>query len=187
MSEPMIVFDLRKILPRFILDDREGYAMARAMEAGMNDYLSVCQAALENFSQPEKMEEWRLDELAWEYNIPYDYYAEIDIKRKWIADAIMFYRTQGTPGGIIQYLKARFDSATVEDGASYGGDPYHFRVIVSGESNEANNRWAQMAVSRVKNVRSILDNIIYNGDHSDATTYLSAWSGVEVTGNSTAD
>ena len=92
----MMQFDLRRILPRFLLEDKNGYAMAKAIEAGLVKFLSAAKDGLDTLSNVEIMPEWRLDELAWEYNIVYDYDAEIDTKREWIRDAIALTRQIGT-------------------------------------------------------------------------------------------
>ena len=170
----MFVFDVTKYVPRFLLNDRNGYALAKAIEAGMNYMNEACSDGTKLIYDVESMPEWRLDELAWEYNLIYDYDADIDTKRNWINNAAQFYRIHGTPDGISMYLLARFDSAVVEEFWTYDGDPFHFRVVVDGEWTSENDAWAQKAVAAVKNVRSVLDNIIFNAGNSSATFYTAA-------------
>ena len=38
----------------------------------------------------------------------------------------------------------------------------HFRVIVTGEWSDVADEWAKKAIAEVQNVRSVLDNIIFN-------------------------
>ncbi len=176
----MITYDIRKIFPRFLLNDTEGYAMCRAVAAGIDAYLAVCQAALDTWGNVDEMPEWRLDELAWEWDCPYDAFADVEHKRKWIRDAYLLARTNGTPGGIVKYLEGFFDAAEVQDNEN-DLDPYHFRVVVATPHTEAYASWIQKAVAMVKNVRSVLDNIEYHGDTSEVTEYLTATSyGVEI-------
>lgn len=159
----MMKFDLTRLVPRFILEDKDGYAMAKAIEAGMKDFLAVAQIGLETWGDVDKMPEWRLDELAWEYNIPYDYNANIEIKREWIRNVQALSRMYGTPDGIAQYMGGYFEEATVEENWEYDGDPFHFRVRFPGSWTPEKVAWATKAIQAVKNVRSVLDRYTFVG------------------------
>ena len=153
----MMDFDIRGLVPRFIWNDKNGHALAKAMEAGLKDFLAVCKTGLDTWGNVENMPEWRLDEMAWEYNIPYDHTADVEIKRKWIKDVFPLSRMYGTPEGIIQYLGAYFDDAVLEENWQYDGDPYHFRLNFTGGWTPEKVAWATNAIKTVKNVRSVLD------------------------------
>lgn len=153
----MMDFDIKGLVPRFIWNDRNGHAMAKALEAGLKDFLAVCKMGLDTWGNVDNMPEWRLDEMAWEYNIPYDHTADVEIKRKWIADVFPLSRMYGTPEGIIQYLGAYFDDAVLEESWQYDGDPYHFRMNFAGGWTPEKVAWATNAIKTVKNVRSVLD------------------------------
>ena len=101
----MITFNICQLWPKFLLRDRDGYAMAKALEAGLNYFLEKCQEGIDLILNVETMPEWRLDEMAWEYNIPYDYSASVTQKREWVRMAIPMYRILGTKEAIKQYLK----------------------------------------------------------------------------------
>lgn len=177
----MIAFDIRQIFPDFILNDKNGYAMARALEAGLRYFLEHVQDGVDCVLDVDKMPEWRLDELAWEYNILYDYTAEISIKRQWIGDAIQFYSLYGTPEGVVRYLKAAFDTVNLEEWWQYNGDPYHFRVTVTGEWTQHNDEWGKRAINEAKNARSVLDGLIFNAGESEATIHIGGNSaGIEI-------
>ena len=165
----MIEFSIRDIVPKFILADRNGYAMAKAIEAGLKMFLQVCKEALEIWHDPEKMPEWRLDELAWEYGIVYDYDAQIEEKRVWIENAYMFYQSMGTPGGVEKFLRAKLDTVKLEEWWEYGGDPYHFRIEAAGEWDPAIAAWTTATVNRVKNLRSVLDSLNVNSQSSEVS------------------
>lgn len=153
----MMDFDIRGLLPRFIWNDRNGHALAKALEAGMVRFLRVCQLGLDTWGNAEAMPEWRLDEMAWEYNIPYDYTAGIAIKREWVANAIAKSRLYGTPEGVIAYLGGYFEDAELEENWQYGGDPFHFRLSFRGGWTPESVAWATSALEAVKNVRSVVD------------------------------
>lgn len=152
--------DISRLVPRFIMNDRNGRALAKAIEAGLNDFLGICDQGVKCVSDPENMPEWRLDEMAWEYNIPYDYDADISVKRGWIKDAYALSRLYGTADGIAKYIGTYFEGATVQEAADYNGDPFHFKVILSGVRNVSDANWALAAANAIKNVRSALDEML---------------------------
>ena len=111
----MFIFDVTKFLPSFILNDTNGRALAKAIEAGVQIMNNVISDGVKRLNDVDSMPEWRLDEMAWEYNIPYDYKADIDIKREWVRNVQRLARLYGTPEGIQQYMQGYFDTATVEE------------------------------------------------------------------------
>lgn len=153
-------FNVDRLVPRFLRADRNGYALAKAMEHIFQGVADAVIRGIEILQDVSKMPEWRLDELATELNCLYDYNAGIDQKRYWITNATKLYRVYGTPQAIYNFLEGYFQNVQVEEFWEYGGEAYHFRVTVSGESYDANKiAWAQKAILSVKNVRSILDSV----------------------------
>lgn len=179
----MFTFDIEKSVPKFILNDKNGYAIAKAIEAGMQIMNDKAHQGLSIIYDCDAMPEWRLDEMAWEYNIPYDYTADIEVKRGWIRSVYTLYRLYGTPEGVIQYMAPYFEGAAVEEPWEYGGDPYHFRLVFPDGWTPTNVAWATLAVNAIKNVRSVLDGLTFDGEVTtqlyggtavvahDATTY----------------
>lgn len=156
-------FDLTRIVPRFILNDKNGYAIAKAMEAALNFFLAKCQEGLDCLQDVDKMPEWRLDEMAWECGCLYDENAGIEQKREWIRNATPLYAIWGTKKSVAEYLKGYFGEIEVEENWQYGGEPFHFRVTAGGEWTPENEAWTRRAVERAKNVRSILDDLRIGG------------------------
>lgn len=155
----MFRFEIEKWLPKFLLADKNGYAMAKAIEAGLQKMNDIIAAGVDCVSNYDTMPEWRLDELAWETNCLYDYSADIETKRKWIRDALPMYRIYGTPQAIYQYIGNYFQNVDLEENWIYGGEPYHFRITVEGAWTPENEAWTKKAVATAKNVRSVLDDI----------------------------
>ena len=153
----MFTFDITKWVPRFLLNDKNGYALAKAIEAALQMMNDIIDQGVNCLTDYETMPEWRLDELAWELNCLYDYHADVETKRQWIINAIPYYRLYGTPEAIYKYIGSYFDSIEVEESWVYNGEPYHFRVMVDGEWNPENEAWARKAIDKAKNVRSVLD------------------------------
>lgn len=164
-------FDMQieRWVPKFILRDKNGYAMAKAIEAGLNKMNAIVQEGVQNLLNVDCMPEWALDEKAWEYNIVYDYSAPVPTKRDWIKNAFAMYGLYGTPAGIVKYLEPYLDNVSVQEWWEYGAQPYHFRVTAANERTPENDAWAHKAIAQVKNARSVLDLIIYNSEESVAT------------------
>lgn len=155
----MFRVDIGRWVPKFILNDKNGYALAKAIEAALNSMNANIRKAVGVLLYVDEMPEWRLDELAEELDCLYDYDADIESKRIWIKNAIPYYRIYGTPNAIKQFLNGYFDSVEVEENWNYGGEPFHFRVTVEEEWNPSNEEWARKAIERAKNVRSVLDSL----------------------------
>ncbi len=169
-----IDFDIKSLVPQFLYSDRNGYALCMAIQAAFEYVAEKVEEGIAILQDVVAMPEWRLDELAWEYNILYDYSADVETKRGWIRNAAHSYSLYGTPAGVMQYLEATFGSAVLEEWWEYGGDPYHFRVTVDGEYNEENKAWAMKAANTAKNVRSVLDEIIFNSGNVTVPMYVGA-------------
>lgn len=161
-----------QIFPKFILDDETGYAMCKALQAGLEYFLKHCQEGVDTLLNVDKMPEWRLDELAWEYNCLYDYSANVEIKREWIRNAYKNYRIHGTAEGIRQYLKIYFGESVVNEFWEFGGEPGQFNVTVTGQRSDENEAWIKKACAKAKNVRSELNNIVFNGGESEVPNVL---------------
>ena len=182
-----MTFDIKRLVPRFIYNDPNGYALSKAIEAAFEYVIEKVEEGLAILQNPDSMPEWRLDELAEDYNILYDYEADVETKRGWIKNARAFYLLYGTAEGIVRYLEAAFDSASVDEWWEYGGEPYHFRVNATGEWSEEAEAWAMKSVEAVKNLRSVLDTITFNtGDVTAPLTTLAAVYGMEITEELTA-
>jgi P2-related tail formation protein len=153
----MFEFDVTKWVPKFILRDKNGYALAKAIEAGMQMMNNIIEEGVNCIADYDTMPEWRLDELAWETNCLYDYNADISVKREWIRNAIPLYRLYGTPEAIYQYIGNYFDDIDLEEKWIYDGEPYHFRLTVEGDWTPEKEAWAKKAIGTAKNVRSVLD------------------------------
>lgn len=177
-----ITFDIKRLVPRYIYNDKNGYAICKAIERAFQYVAEKVEDGLAILQDPDEMPEWRLDQLAKDYNILYDYTADIEVKRNWIKNATEYYSIYGTAAGIIKYLEAVFDTVSLEEWFEYGADPFHFRVTVTGEWSDEVDDWAKKSIARVKNVRSVLDTIIYNsGGATIPLNVAAAICGIEIT------
>lgn len=170
----MISPNMEKLIPRFLWNDRNGHALAKAVEAGLQMFCQIVQTGIETTLDVDRMPEWRLDEMAWELGCLYDYTADVESKRTWISKAKPLFAALGTRQAIANYLEGYFETVNVEECWQYDGDPYHFRVVVTGEYSESTNAWAMKAIEETKNVRSVLDALLFNGGTSTAGAFAFA-------------
>jgi phage tail P2-like protein len=74
-----------------------------------------------------------LDELAWQFSVDfYDQSMTLAEKRALISGAIYQHTIKGTPYAIERVIAVAFGEGTVEEWFSYGGNPFHFRVLSTG-------------------------------------------------------
>lgn len=163
----MFTFDVTKFVPKFILRDKNGYAIAKAIEAGIKIMNDTAEEGMDVVNNVDAMPEWRLDELGWEYGILYDSLQSVETKRLWIKNALETYKKYGTLNALREYLAAVFDTVKIEEASEYGGQPYHFRITVSGEYSTTNRDLIYKAIAQVGNVRSVLDGVTYDSVSSD--------------------
>ena len=169
----MIDFDIAQIFPKFLLNDRNGLALAKAIEAGLNYFLAKCQDGLDTLLDVDKMPEWRLDELAWEEDIRwYDGSATLEQQRQTVLDARKTYARLGTPDAILRAINGIFGAGRVEEWWEYSGDPYHFKIYVTDETAATSKRELLLSMLAIAaNARSVLDEIIYSGASGSTTCY----------------
>ena len=172
----MFKFDVTQFVPKFILRDKTGYAIAKAIEAGIQKMNDTAEEGLEVVNNVDAMPEWRLDELGWEYGILYDSLQPVDVKQKWVADALKNYRKYGTLSALREYLTAVFDTVRIQEASEYGGDPYHFKISVEGDYSMSNRDLIYKAIDTVGNVRSVCDGVTYGAVTAD-TVYAYAGAG----------
>ena len=165
----MFKFEAKEWVPKFIMRDKNGYAVAKAIEAGVQIMNDTLLQGVKYVTDYEEMPEWRLDEMAWEYNIPYDYKADVETKRKWIKNTYALSRLTGTPAGVAQFMAQMFSAASIIEWPEYNGDPYHFKIQLPGDWPQEDLDWATAALDKVKNVRSVLDGYELADAYTDET------------------
>lgn len=170
----MIDFTMEQLFPDFILADKNGFAMAKSIEKMLRIMCSTVQAGVDNLQNVNKMQEWRLDEMAWEMNLLwYDYTADVSIKREQIAGAQEYYTRLGTKAAVERAISDVFGLGRLEEWNVFGGEPYTFRVYTSDPEVALSKRQRFLALLEVvKNVRSSLESIVYTGADGKAAVNI---------------
>lgn len=168
----MIKFDISKNVPKFIMNDKNGYALAMAIEAGLNKMNSIIKRSMDMMENIDSMPEWFLDELAWEMNCLYDYAADVEIKRNFIRNATSNYKILGTPEAVNKSIKAAFNDGEVVEWFEYDGNPYRYRIKTTHSINKEKIDYLVNLLKPVVNVRSEYDGLIAERDFGTATSYI---------------
>ena len=156
------------LTPRFLLRDRNTYALAVAIFHMVFMFLLAVRHAIIELTDVEQMSEAALDERAWSLGMMwYDYEAEISKKRMWIRETEQMRLNIGTAAAITRLMNGAYANCSVEEWTQYGGEPYHFRVTVFGKADPETEKWARAAIESTKNLRSILDGFFYSDTQAD--------------------
>lgn len=156
----MGTIDITNLVPNFILGDKNGWALAKALEKLYEIVHEKAQEGIDAAINIDKMPEWRLDEVAVEENVFwYSFDAPVDVKREMIKNAGRNYALLGTKTGTENAIKDYCGDARVEEWFEYGGEPGYFRIHSrSSEAAENANALAR-SVEEVKRLSAVLDGI----------------------------
>lgn len=104
------------------------------------------------------------DILAKDFDVTwYNYDYDLSQKRSIIKSNFNVHRHLGTAGAVNDLVSAAFKEGAVQEWFDYGGEPYHFKIILKEGSDfvmtdDAISLFARL-IENVKNVRSHLDDI----------------------------
>ena len=157
---------LLDILPDSILADKKIKAIAIALDGEMQNVTNAIEQVL-HLPRLNVLPEAVIDLLAWQWHV--DFYEpigmDIETKRKLVKESIAWHRIKGTPAAVEKVVSAAFDSAEVTEWFDYEegeGEPFHFRLTTTDTMHGSDSyKEIVRAVESVKNVRSVLDGIIF--------------------------
>lgn len=111
----------------------------------------------------DKLSEDVLDALAYDLNVSwYDYEGSLSEKRKTIQECMQVHQHKGTKYAVETALRSVYETIRVTEWFEYGGEPYHFKVIIYDSSNDKEKRARVLAkVQYYKNLRSVLEETIF--------------------------
>lgn len=135
----------------------------------------------------DELPETILDILAVELRTPF-YQEDFSIKAKrgLIKDTLIFYTYTGTPEAVNRMLSAVFPGSYIEEWYTYGGEPYHFQVILEmSDFRECADAAAIIkGVKKVKRLTAHMDGLIYQCNigivietHGQGYKYRANWTG----------
>lgn len=155
---------IKETLPDSIRKDRTVQDICEAIEKEMqavNRATGYCLL----LPRLDELSEALLDELAWEYHVDfYDQTLPIEQKREMVRQAIESHRKKGTAAVVRNVVSIILQDGRVEEWFQYGGEPYHFRVILimGPMASEETIQKLVDTIYAVKNVRSWLDYVQFH-------------------------
>ena len=149
-------------LPYSLVRDDGKEKLAGVIAEGLADTVSQLECAA-IFSSVDKLTEKVLDILAVDLKIQwYESDSSLENKRKTVKECIRIHKYKGTKYAVEAALRSVYDEVKVVEWNEYGGEPYHFKVIIYDSSNDQEKRKRVLAkVQYYKNLRSILEETVY--------------------------
>ena len=148
-------------LPDFLKEEPRVRALAYAINKQAR-YLILKQDAARVYSGIEICSERVLDVFAYELKIPqYKDTFSIDIKRRMVANGLIYWSTLGTVGALEQLCSDIFEDATVEEWFDYDGEPCHFKIVTENyKLTNADIAEFKSCVNAVKRLTAHMDDFI---------------------------
>ena len=117
----------------------------------------------EIFTRVEELPEGLLDILAADFKVDwYDFEGSLEEKRRTIRECMNIHKYKGTKYAVETALKSVYDEVYVKEWYEYGGEPFHFKVVIYDSSNDKEKRARVLAkVQYYKNLRSVLEETVY--------------------------
>lgn len=162
---------LYEILPYNIKSDNvEVQALSYAIQQSIS-MLCKFSDGVRVMAAIDDMPERVIDNLTVELNLPcYHIESNINVKRALVKDAFIWHTIAGTASAIRRYFSTISQDTDIQEWFDYGGDPYHFRIIVTVPENQEITEviLVDMAqqIFKLKNARSILDEALIVKEHN---------------------
>ncbi len=120
-------------------------------------------ACVSVFPNVDELPEEVLDILAVDLKIQwYEIDAPISSKRQTVKECIRIHKYKGTKYAVETALRGIYEDVRVLEWNEYGGEPYHFKVVIYDSSNDREKRDRVLQkVDYYKNARSVLEETIF--------------------------
>lgn len=126
----------------------------------------------------DQLPEALLDILAWDFKVDWwDGNYTLEEKRQTLKDSWHVHRTMGTKAAVLRAISAIYPDTKILEWWEYGGEPYHFRILINSTFENVDPAKHQRVMERVdyyKPLRSILDETEYYDAGANATVYTGA-------------
>lgn len=149
-------------LPAVLKEDEATAALGNITAAILEKRLEELKA-VQIYQNIDKLPEQLLDILAYDFKVDWwNPNAPIAEKQNTLKDSWNTHRRLGTAGAVRRVAEHAYGIGAVQEWFAYGGQPYHFKLCVGniGISEGELQRFLK-DIERVKNVRSILDAIVF--------------------------
>lgn len=191
MSNGITADNLLRTLPSVLQND----ASMQALASSISSVLAARPAEIDLlriYTQIDSLPEELLDILAYDFKVDWwDANYTLDEKRKTLKDSWNVHRILGTKAAVEKAISAIYSDTQVNEWFDYGGDPYHFKLLIDATYENVDPVKHKRVLDRVafyKNLRSVLDEVEYFDTGGTATAYAAAaYVGCSITDGATAE
>lgn len=157
--------NLLRTLPEVLKNDENMLALAESVApelAGLSQQTDRASIYVSIDKLPEDV----LDALAADFKVDWwngNY--SLGEKRQTLVDSWKVHRRLGTPWAVLTAISAIYPGTTLQEWFDYGGEPYHFKLLIRlGKDDNDLVRQGQVLqrVEFYKNLRSVMDEIGYS-------------------------
>lgn len=147
------------IVPAFMRDDRTVRGLCAAADAMFKQLIKAIHLAWWR-KYIDELDADQLDDIAKQIGIAwYDDASDLFSKRNVLKNYENVLAIAGTPDAVKFAVKDLFGEVEIIEWPEYGGQPYHFKMLVNAKLTEDNTRRLESAIAGAKNVRSIMDSL----------------------------
>ena len=182
--------NILRALPEVLQNDKSMEALAASIAA----VLAARPAEIQHlmiYPRIDELPEELLDILAHDFKVDWwdgDY--TLEEKRNTLKDSWIVHRMLGTKAAVETAIAAIYPDTQVSEWFEYGGEPYHFRLLINSTHESVDRDKHQRVLDRVefyKNLRSVLDEVEYYDAGGTVTQYFgAAFLGSELVDSATA-
>lgn len=151
-------------LPAVLANDENMAALAAAVAEVLSARVDEI-GRVSIYAQIDKLPNELLDILAHDFKVDWwDANYTLEEKRQTLKDSWNVHRRLGTKAAVVMAISAIYPDTQVSEWWEYGGDPYHFKLLIDATYEDVDPARHQRVLDRVafyKNLRSILDEVEY--------------------------
>lgn len=178
--------DLLRLFPEALARDESAAALGDAAVELLAE-LAEQSDALEIYNRIDELPEALLDILARDLKV--DWYSgdyTLEEKGATVKSSFQVHKQMGTKTGVETALRAIYPDTEILLWWEYGGEPYHFRLLIDATAegvDEAKHSAVMERLEFYKSLRDVLDEIEYR----DAGTSAAAFAAAAVMGEALTD
>ena len=183
--------NLLRALPEVLRNDESMAALAASVAQVLAQRPEEIQR-LAIYPRIDELPEELLDILAYDFKVDWwdaDY--TLEEKRRTLKDSWRVHRMLGTKAAVETAISAIYPDTKVREWFDYGGEPYHFQLLIDATYEDVSPAKHKRVLDRVeyyKNLRSVLDDVEYYDAGGSATLYFgAAFIGSELVDGATAE
>lgn len=167
--------NLLRTLPEVLRSDEDMLAVATAVAEALAERVSEIDS-IRIYTRIDELPEDLMDILAYDFKVDWwDGNYTLQEKRNTLKSSWQVHRTLGTKSAVEKAMSAIYQDTKVQEWFEYGGDPYHFKLLIDVTYQNVDKTKHQAVLDRVdfyKNLRSVLDEVEYYATSVTAPQYV---------------